>query len=240
MSEYIPSETLQIIVSDLVKQYHHQNVLDHLSLTVQSGELCVLVGDNGSGKTTLLRVLASLSRPEQGEIRMEGIALSSGPQWRDEIGYVGHQTLFYQDLSALANLQHYAKLYLLPNPKDRALKAIQKMGLTKYQHKPVRTFSRGMQQRLTIARALLHDPAILLFDEPYTGLDGEAARILDETLRDLHQPGKIIIVADHHPLRMLPFASHIAWLQNGNISHHVPVETLADVPELDNYLRRMI
>jgi heme ABC exporter ATP-binding subunit CcmA len=202
-----------------------------------SGELCVLVGDNGAGKTTLLRILASLIRPDQGEIRVEGHFNNQSDFFRGKIGYIGHQSMFYQDLTALENLNHYAKLYQISDAQRTVSDSIHSVQLTKFKNKPVRTFSRGMQQRLSIARALLHQPMILLFDEPYTGLDQKAANFLDEKLHSLNQPERIIIVAAHRPQRMLSFSTHIAWLQQGKISHHIPVSQIPDYPDLQNYIQ---
>lgn len=237
MSDRLQSERLTIEVSDLVKHYHHQNVLDHLNLSIKSGELCVLVGDNGAGKTTLLRILASLVRPDQGEIHLINNTADENSAYRGKIGYIGHQTMFYNDLTAAENLQHYAKLYQIPNAPEAADISIQSVGLIDFKDNPVRTFSRGMQQRLSIARALLHHPSILLLDEPYTGLDQKAANYLDTQLQNLHQPDRIILIAAHHPQRMLPFSTHIAWLQKGKISHHIPIDQVPSFSSLQDYLR---
>jgi len=227
----------RITLNGLTKRYHNRPVLDRLSLTIEGGQLCILVGANGAGKTTLLRILATLIKPDEGEILISGQYWDSSPALRKKIGYVGHQTMFYLDLTAAENLRHYAELYGIHHPEDRMRAALQSAGLTDHQHQPLRTYSRGMQQRLSIARALLHDPEILLFDEPYTGLDPSAAQSLDQRLKDLCSPERIILMAAHQPQRLLNFATQIAWLQNGIISHHLPVSALRDTPDLDSYLK---
>lgn len=227
----------RIEIRGLVKRYHFLPVLDELNLSIDDGTLCVLVGANGAGKTTLLRILAGLIRPDQGEIQVGGQFIDDGSQFRRRLGYVGHQPMFYHDLTAVENLEHYAHLYQLTEAGERVQSSIQSVGLGKQKNKPVRTFSRGMLQRLSIARALLHDPDILLFDEPYTGLDQEAALFLDERLQSLHQPGRTILLAAHRPQRLLSTASHIAWLKNGKISLHLPVNHLPESPELQKYLQ---
>lgn len=228
-----------IAIRALVKQYHHRPVLDRLDLTLQDGDFCILVGANGAGKTTLLRILATLVRPNQGKVLFQGRPLDASTDIRQSIGYIGHQTMFYADLTALENLQHYASLYGVAQPQTRIAEGIQDAGLAHVQNQPVRTFSRGMLQRLSITRALLHDPKILLFDEPYTGLDQEAAQWLDQQLQNLHTPGKVIFVAAHRPQRLIRLASHIAWLQNGVITHHMPAEALNTSPKLLAYLQEV-
>ena len=227
------------MIRDLVKQYHFQSVLDGLSLSLSEGDFCVLVGANGAGKTTLLRILADLVRPNQGEVLIEGFPLKSNPALRQAIGYISHLPMFYEDLTAVENLRHYANLYGLSQPAERISACLQASGLAHFQNQPVRTYSRGMQQRLSIERALLHDPKILLFDEPYTGLDQEAAQSLDLRLQALHTPGRVILVAAHRPQRLISVASHIAWLQNGRITHHLPASQLDSCPELLAYLREV-
>jgi heme exporter protein A len=227
----------QIDVVGLEKKYHYQPVLDNLSITLADGDFCVLVGANGAGKTTLLRILATLVQPDDGEITLDGEWLGVRPVQRQRIGYLGHQAMFYHDLSAVENLAHYARLYRCPHPSERVQKELCLAGLETHQAQPVRTFSRGMLQRLAIARALLHDPDILLLDEPYTGLDKEAALALDRRLMELHQPGRVIFLAAHRPQRLIHLASHIAWLQNGKISPHLPVADLKSAPDLQAYLQ---
>ena len=229
-------EPAAIAVQGLSKRYNLQPVLKDLTLEVADGSLCVLVGANGAGKTTLLRIVASLVRPDAGTVALHGAALRGNPALRRQIGYLGHQSLFYSDLNALENLTHYARLYRLEDISPRVAEAVDSAGLTQHQHKPVRTYSRGMLQRLAIARALLHDPSILLLDEPYTGLDKDAARALDDRLRSLHHPGRSLLIAAHHPQRLLAFASHVAWLKDGKIAHHQPVDRLSETPDLHHYL----
>ncbi|NLN69813.1 MAG: heme ABC exporter ATP-binding protein CcmA [Chloroflexi bacterium] len=230
---------LQIHIQGLMKRYHRQPVLNQLSFTIASGNFCLLVGDNGAGKTTLLRILAGLVRPSQGEITCCGSLPGVDTEIRRLIGYVGHKPMLYQDLTALENLCHYAELYQIHNTKVKVSQAIQSFGLTAHQDQPVRTLSRGMQQRLSLARATLHNPVILLLDEPYTGLDQQAARLLDETLQNWHSQDRIILLAAHRPQRLLSIASHVAWLKEGYISTHVPVAELSTTPSLRRYLQEV-
>jgi len=237
----IPTEprSARIEVRTATKYYHHQAVLKDLSLIVEDGEFCVLVGANGAGKTTLLRIIASLTRPDAGEVILSHSGSAINPQARRTVGYLGHQPMFYLDLSAIENLRHYARLYQLQDIHTAAALGIQSAGLEQHQDRPVRELSRGMQQRLSIARALLHKPAVLLLDEPFTGLDQDAAKFLDDALRSLHQPGKAILLAAHRPQRLLQIASHVAWLKDGKIFQHVSADHLSKSPALEVYLQEV-
>lgn len=228
-----------IEIEQLCKSYNAQPVLDGLSLSIARNELCILVGANGAGKTTLLRILAALIRPDSGEIKIDSEPLNEDPHLRQRIGYLGHQSLLYGDLNARENLLHYARLYHLSDPGNTIQQRIQESGLASHQNKPVRTYSRGMQQRLAIERALLHDPSILLLDEPYSGLDQDAAEGLDARLNRLHTQGRTLLVAAHRPQRLLPFATHIAWLREGKIEIKLPVNQLAENPDLSRYVREV-
>lgn len=228
-----------IEIRALVKRYHLQPVLDQLSLTINKGDFCLLVGDNGAGKTTLLRILAGLVRPSQGEVALGGLPSPGNPHPRRMIGYVGHQTMLYQDLTALENLQHYARLYCVDQLGKVVSQTINALKLTPVQDQPVRTLSRGMQQRLSLARALLHNSSILLLDEPYSGLDQEAANFLDGILKNLHRQGRTILLAAHRPQRLLQIASHVAWLRDGRIAIHIPIEDLPNAPELAAYVQEV-
>jgi heme exporter protein A len=229
-------KTTQIIIKDLVKRFHYKTVLNQLSLTLSEGNICLLIGDNGVGKTTLLRILASLVRPESGEIRYEGDFSTALPHLRQHIGYMGHQPMFYYELTACENLLHYAHLYQVQNARQVVRSSIKDVGLEGVQNQPIRSFSRGMLQRLSIARTLLHHPSFLLLDEPYTGLDQDATALLDRLLKDFCAPDKVILLTAHQPQRLLSLVTHLAWLQNGKITHHLPVNALEQAPELVGYL----
>ncbi len=229
----------RVVVNNLVKRYHYQPVLNQLSFTLNDGDFCLLVGDNGAGKTTLLRILAGFVRPSAGEITIYGANPSRDPALRAKIGYVGHQSMFYQDLTAVENLQHYASLYQEREADQMIRQILDDVGLTAFKNQPVRIFSRGMQQRLTLARALLHKPSVLLFDEPYAGLDQSAAIFLDEILQKWHKPGCMILLAAHRPQRLLKCASHIAWLKGGIIHQHLPIEHLNEDQDLQHYLQEV-
>ncbi len=230
----------QITIQGLIKRYHFRPVLDQLSLTLDDSSFCLLIGANGAGKTTLLRILAGLARADEGEISIGANHNFSDHLLRLNLGYVGHEPMFYNDLTAVENLRHYAHLYLLTDAEEKINQTLHLTGLSQYQGQPLRTFSRGMQQRLSLARALIHNPSILLLDEPYTSLDPLAAKFLDNQLHGLQKPGRTILLAAHRPQRLLPIATHIAWLKAGKICQHLPIEQLAECPELNHYLQERV
>ena len=228
-----------IKISELNKTYNTQPVLRDLSLFIADNDFFIIVGANGAGKTTLLRILASLTQPNSGKVTINGDSLFDNASLRQNIGYLGHSTLFYGDLDARENLRHYARLFNLSNANAAVQQAITAAGLEAHQTKPVRTYSRGMQQRLAIERVLMHNPSLLLLDEPYTGLDQEAAEGLDERLNDLHARGKTLMVVAHRPQRLLKFASHLAWLKSGQIIQQTPIDQLLNFPKLNQYIREV-
>jgi heme exporter protein A len=209
-----------IEITGLVKAYGYRPVLKRLDLTIHHGEFVALLGPNGSGKSTLLRLLTGLSKPTRGTITVGGWAL---PQEvaavRAQIGMVGHKALLYGALTARENMRFFAKLYDLQDVDDLIETRIEKVGLKKHADQIVRTYSRGMQQRLSIARALLHDPAVLLFDEPYTGLDQDASVLLDDLLRDASAEGRTIIMSTHRLDRAAELAGRIIILSRGSVEH---------------------
>jgi len=181
------------------KSFRHRVVLQQLDLEAGPGCM-VLLGPNGAGKTTLLRILAGLARPESGSVSLDGTTLAEHPlQYRRAIGFFSHQPLLYADLSPLQNLQFFSRLYALPAPGERIHTLLEQAGLQPRAHDPVRSLSHGYQQRLALLRALLHDPAVLLLDEPTRGLDTEALQFLDSVLQQARAAGKTIVLTTHQP-----------------------------------------
>ena len=208
-----------IEIRGLIKAFGSRPVLKGVTLEVAAGEFLTLVGPNGAGKTTLMNILATLSRPTAGDVRVAGLdAATDATRLRGQIGLVSHKALLYDDLSARQNLYFYARLYEVTQPEARIELLLRQVGLWVRQHDLVRTFSRGMQQRLAIARALLHDPPVVLLDEPDTGLDQHgAARLYDW----LHQSGaaqRTVIMTTHNLERGLQWGDRIAILAQGRIA----------------------
>ncbi|MDM8527247.1 heme ABC exporter ATP-binding protein CcmA [Anaerolineales bacterium HSG24] len=175
-----------IELRNISKAFGSRIVLRKISLTVNEGDFITLVGPNGVGKTTLLHLIATLSKPTAGTILINGYNLAdSASQLRRFIGVVSHKTLLYDDLTAIQNLSFYAQMYDVTNSLARIEMLLKQVGLWGRQHDLVRTYSRGMQQRLSIARALLHNPPILILDEPDTGLDQHATRQLGDLLAEM-------------------------------------------------------
>src|SRR5512137_342246 len=171
----------------LAKYFGRFTALRSLTISIGKGEFVSLFGRNGAGKTTFLRIVAGLSRPSSGELKILNPELQSPRAARGLIGYLSHNTALYLDLTALENLRFYGELHGLPH-QDRDLELeIERVGLAGREHEPVRNYSRGMQQRLAIARAFLHDPHILLLDEPFTGLDQTGTEFLREYLAVAHR-----------------------------------------------------
>lgn len=229
-----------IETNSLVKAYGVLPVLRKLDLTVERGEFVALLGANGSGKSTLLRLLSGLSRPTAGIVRIGGWELPrESERVRAQIGLVSHKALLYDTLTANENLRFFARLYNLSAEQQAARipDLLARVGLAKRGDDLVRTFSRGMQQRLSIARALLHDPAVLLFDEPYTGLDVDASRVLDGLLTQAHADGKTIIMAIHQFDKAAELASRIAILSRGVIAYDAPTVDLDTLTLAAEYTR---
>ncbi|GAB4493733.1 MAG: ABC transporter ATP-binding protein [Anaerolineales bacterium] len=208
-----------IEVRKLVKRFGLKNVLRGLNFDVQAGEFVALLGPNGAGKTTFLRILASLSRPSLGQVSVAGYKLpAQAAAVRRRLGVVSHLPLLYGDLTAEENLQFYGRMYDLQNLESRIADVLDMVGLSARRRDLVRTFSRGMQQRLAIGRAVLHDPDVMLFDEPYTGLDQDASEMLDEVLKNVAAAGRTVVMTSHDLARAEDLATRFDVLSRGVIA----------------------
>jgi heme exporter protein A len=208
-----------IIVKKLVKRFGLKTILRGVDFEVQPGEFVALLGPIGAGKTTLLRILASLSRPSLGEVNIAGYKLpQQAAQVRARLGVVSHLPLLYGDLSAEENLRFYARLFGIVNYELRITEVLEMTGLENRRRDLVRTFSRGMQQRLAIGRAVLHDPDVMLFDEPYTGLDQDASSMLDDVLKTVAAQGRTIVMTSHDLARAEDLATRFDILSRGVIT----------------------
>lgn len=208
-----------ITVKKLVKRFGLKTVLRGVDFEVQPGEFVALLGPNGAGKTTFLRILASLSRPSVGHVTIAGYQLpNQAAQVRARLGVVSHLPLLYGDLTAEENLSFYARMYNIANPQARITEVLDMVGLENRRRDLVRTFSRGMQQRLAIGRAVLHDPDVVLFDEPYTGLDQDASTMLDEVLKTVAAKGRTVVMTSHDLARAEDLATRFDILSRGVIS----------------------
>jgi heme exporter protein A len=207
-----------IEVRKLVKRFGLKTVLRDLNFQVRQGEFVALLGPNGAGKTTFLRILASLSRPAFGEVRVAGFRLpQQAAAVRHILGVVSHQPLLYGDLTAEENLRFYARMYAVAQEDRRIREVLELVGLSSRRRDLVRTFSRGMQQRLAIGRAVLHDPEVMLFDEPHTGLDQDACVMLDGVLREVAARGRTVVMTSHDLARVGDLASRFDVLSRGRI-----------------------
>jgi len=205
-----------IEVRKLVKTFGRKPVLRGLDFSVPEGDFVAVVGPNGAGKTTLLRILASLARPTLGEVRLAGRRLpAEAGAVRRILGVVSHQPLLYGDLTAEENLRFYGRLYSVSELEARVERVLEMVGLRPRRRDLVRTFSRGMQQRLSIGRAILHEPLVLLLDEPHTGLDPEAAVMLDRLLGQVAGEGRTVVMTSHDLQRAASLANRVDVLAGG-------------------------
>jgi heme exporter protein A len=191
------------------------------SLNVARGACVALIGRNGAGKTTLLRILASLSKPTKGEITILGLS-SRTEDARRRIGYLGHGIGVYDDLSAIENLTLFGQLAGVADPQQAANAALEQVGLARVKDGLAREFSRGMRQRLAIARAFLHQPDILLLDEPFTSLDDRAINVLQQLLSTARARGSTIIMSTHQIREAMELASDVALLERGKMAFSGP------------------
>jgi heme exporter protein A len=223
-------------VQKLVKRFGSKTVLRGLDFEVGQGEFVALLGPNGAGKTTFLRILASLSRPTLGAVQVAGYLLpAQAAAIRSRLGVVTHLPLLYGDLTAQENLQFYGRIYGLMKLKYRIDEVLNLVGLTARRHDLVRTFSRGMQQRLAIGRAILHDPEVMLFDEPHTGLDQDACDMLDRLLKDVAGRGRTVVMTSHDLARVESLATRFDVLSRGVIAASIRRDDLGKKNLLDFY-----
>lgn len=188
----------RLAVVDLARHYGRRKALSQINFTCEAGQILGLLGPNGAGKSTLLNILATLLTPSRGRVEYgEREAFEGGADTRACIGMLGHDLFLYPELTATENLTFFGQLYGLPGVPARVRTALETAGLAERAHDVVSGFSRGMRQRVALERALLHDPRLLLLDEPFTGLDQASTAALVERLRERQQSGCLIVIATH-------------------------------------------
>ena len=191
--------------------------LRDVGFRVSAGSVVALLGRNGAGKTTLLRIIAGLSKPSRGAVRILGGGTRQ-ESTRRRVGVLGHGISLYDELSAAENLELFGRLYNLPDPRRRSDEMLERTGLDRVRDGLVREFSRGMRQRLAVARAFLHDPQLLLLDEPFTALDDRAIAVLQSMLAEMRAKGATIVMSTHQLREALELATHVALLKKGEIA----------------------
>ena len=225
-----------IVVQSVYKRFGRKRVLGGVELGVEQGQVMALLGANGAGKSTLMRIIAGLAKPDRGDVVLGGVSLrQAGHELRRYIGLVTHAPLLYDNLSALDNLRFFAQLYDIQEPEARIESILQAVNLWPRRRDAVRTYSRGMIQRLAIARAILHDPPVLLLDEPDTGLDPTSAETLGELIRTFGAANRAILLTTHNLERARTWADSVAFLEDGKIAFQ---EAAGDLSAAD--LRRLV
>jgi len=205
-------------IEGIAKRFGPFTALADVSFSVDQGQAFALLGPNGAGKTTLIRLVAGLAKPSRGTIRVQGIDLAERPDLvRRRIGVISHQTMCYDDLTAAENLRFYGKLYGLSDLDTHVARSLETVGLSQRAGDLFRTFSRGMKQRLAIARATIHEPSILLLDEPFTGLDASARDMLAKRIRGFKAEGRTILLVTHDLGQALDLADRFVLLRRGHI-----------------------
>ena len=227
-----------IEVKELRKAFGRTPVLRDLDLSVRWGEVLTILGPNGSGKTTLIKILATLTKPDTGEVQVAGLDLTrAGKVVRRIIGVVTHDTLLYDDLTGRENLKFFARMFGLDRTEERIAAAADRMGVSARIHQRISTLSHGMRKRVSIARALLHDPLILLMDEPESGLDQEALGMLEDVVHDRTNPLRTVVITTHNLERGLALGHRMAILAHGKIAYQESLDSVGTAAVRDAYFK---
>lgn len=230
------SQTTRVFASRITKRFGNRPVLRAIDMRIEPGERVVLFGSNGAGKTTLLRILATLSRPTKGTLLIDGLTIERDAQAaRRRIGVVAHQPYLYDDLTAEENLRFFAKMYDVADQHSRIDEVLDLVGLAARRGDRVRTFSRGMQQRLALARAIVHRPALLLFDEPDTGLDRAGVGVLERILEEQASAGGSVLMTTHDLEFGLRAVDRVLLLDSGRLVLDIPAGSI----DADDIAERM-
>lgn len=232
-----PERSLGIRLRGVTKAFGADVALRRVDLDVPAGSYVAVMGANGAGKTTLLKIVAGLAVPTKGSVTIAGVEMRrAGPKLRGLVGVVGHESMLYPDLTARENLAFHARLFGVRDARGAIEEAADRLTIRRVLDRPVRSLSRGTKQRVALARALLHRPAVILLDEPYTGLDEAAALSLSAMLEDLNTPERVLIVTLHDVARAISGPRRIVVLSDGRVVLDVPThENEFDVA--DTYLR---
>ncbi len=206
-----------LAIEGVWKFYGDFPALRDITFNVEPGSCVALLGRNGAGKTTLLKILAGLSRPAKGQVKLFGQDAAERSS-RASIGVLGHGIGIYDELSAIENLKLFANLYALAEPERKAMEWLERTGLERVKDGLVREFSRGMRQRLAVARAFLHNPRVLLLDEPFTALDDRAIAVLQTVLREALAEGRTVLMSTHQLREALELATHVALINRGKLA----------------------
>jgi heme ABC exporter ATP-binding subunit CcmA len=206
-----------VAIEGVWKFFGDYPALRDISFTVEGGACLALLGRNGAGKTTLLRILAGLSKAARGSITVLGND-ARAEATRQKIGVLGHGIGVYEELSAFENLRLFARLYGIADPNKTAREWLERTGLERVRDGLVREFSRGMRQRLAVARAFLHNPSLLLLDEPFTALDDRAIKVLQDLLKNALREGRTIIMSTHQLREALELATDVALINRGKLA----------------------
>ena len=213
----VGSAVAAIETKKLSKVFGNRKAVDDVTISVPKGAFLSIFGPNGAGKTTLLRMLSTLSRATSGTATLMGVDLKEEPdRARDHIGLISHNSMLYPDLTAEQNLMIYARLYGVVEPEARVLDLLEAVELKHRRLDVVRTFSRGMTQRLSIARALVHDPDVVFLDEPYSGLDPHAVEIFDELI-ERQREGRTFVMVSHDLQKGFAMCTHALVLAKGRV-----------------------
>lgn len=205
-------------------------MLRNIDLRIERGEFLTVFGPNGAGKTTLIKIMSTLVSPTSGKVIIDGMDIKENPiEIRKKIGVISHETYLYHELTAAENLRFFGRMYGVSDIENRIDELIKQVGLTYRKNDRVRTFSRGMKQRLSIARALIHDPPILLLDEPYTGLDQHASATFDRILGGMNAHDKTRVLISHDIERGIAMCDRAIILTDGHIAHEMSQSEIRDL-----------
>lgn len=239
MADALDKEPLALEVKKLTKVFGDRKALDGVSLSLPQGAFLSIFGPNGAGKTTMLRMLSTLARPTSGTVRVMGIdAKEDSDKVRDHIGLISHNSMLYPDLTAMENLMFVARLYGVVDPETRVRELLRAVELDHRRFDLVRTFSRGMTQRLSIARALINDPDVVFLDEPYAGLDPHAVEIFDELIGSLRE-GRTFVMVSHDLQKGFAACTHAMMLARGRVMVCAPKDEL-DFDEFKGLYRETV
>jgi heme exporter protein A len=207
-----------IDIKKLTKQADNKLILRGVDLSIHKGETVAILGPNGAGKSTLLKVLAGLIKPTSGTVQINGLDLKKNQlEIKKQLGYLPHSSLLYDHYSPFENLVFYGNVYGVKNAEERATQLVKEVGLSFFLNEPVKNFSRGMIQRIAIARAIVHEPEVLLLDEPHTGLDQGAISILNNVILSMKEKGTTTLMVTHDFKQAAEICDRIIIVKNGKI-----------------------